>query len=431
MIAPLKTKAAIFDHEYRTKNSCPIQGSDYNMSLALTLILALSTSAIIIDAKLSPIVFVPGDGGSQLEARLNKTSRVHYICDYKSDWYDIWLNIHLLTPGVFDCLCDNMRLVYNKTTRLTQNSPGVEIRPANFGSLDSVDYLDILRVPKTDYFDEIIKQLIARKSYTRDLDMVGAPFDFRKAPNELSHFFKNLTTLIQDTFVLNNYRPVTIICHSMGCLNTVHLMNMHNRTWKSMFVKRIISLAAPWDGSFKAITAMLFGDNLGIPLLNSQKLQQLQSTFPSLMYLFPKEPTFARDRILVESLTKNYTLQNLDDLFEDTGMLDQKEMWHDTRAITATLKAPEVELWCLYGNGVETSSKIKYNGALEDKKYVELFGDGDGTVNLDSLKACENFQDFQDEPVFTRMFENLDHIDILRQDVAANFIVDTILSEDI
>lgn len=48
---------------------------------------------------------VPGDGGSRIDAKLNKPEVVHYICDKKTDKYDnIWLNLELLVPLVIDCL---------------------------------------------------------------------------------------------------------------------------------------------------------------------------------------------------------------------------------------------------------------------------------------------------------------------------------------
>ena len=176
---------------------------------------------------------------------------------------------------------------------------------------------------------------------------------------------------------------------------------------------------------------MLYGDNLGIPLLNNYKLQALQSTFPSLMYLFPREPAFDMDRILVETPTNNYTLRNLDDLFVAAKLPDQKEMWHDTRDIANKLKAPNVEIWCLYGSGVDTPSKIIYKDSFDSNKYYELYGDGDGTVNLDSLRACEQFAREQEKPVYSKMFPKVDHISILRGYDAANFISTQILAEDL
>lgn len=50
------------------------------------------------------VFLVPGDGGSQMDAKLNKPSVVHYICDKTTkDWFNIWLNLELLVPLVIDC----------------------------------------------------------------------------------------------------------------------------------------------------------------------------------------------------------------------------------------------------------------------------------------------------------------------------------------
>lgn len=75
--------------------------------------------------------------------------------------------------------------------------PGVGIRPTKFGSLDSADYLDIDRLPKTGCFAEVISIIEKNDGYIRNVDMVGASFDFRKAPNELDLFITNLTDLIE------------------------------------------------------------------------------------------------------------------------------------------------------------------------------------------------------------------------------------------
>uniref|UniRef100_A0A0M3I426 Innexin n=1 Tax=Ascaris lumbricoides TaxID=6252 RepID=A0A0M3I426_ASCLU len=57
-----------------------------------------------------PVILVPGDGGSQIEANLTgKPDVVHYFCERKTkDFFDLWLNLQLLAPGVMDCWVDNM-----------------------------------------------------------------------------------------------------------------------------------------------------------------------------------------------------------------------------------------------------------------------------------------------------------------------------------
>jgi len=48
---------------------------------------------------------VPGDGGSQVDAKLDKPEVVHYICNKKTDdYFNTWLNLELLVPVAIDCL---------------------------------------------------------------------------------------------------------------------------------------------------------------------------------------------------------------------------------------------------------------------------------------------------------------------------------------
>lgn len=383
-------------------------------------------------ARYNPVLFIPGTGGSQLQAKLNKTSRVHHICELVSDWFNIWVNVHLLTPVIFDCFSDNLKLHYDSATRLTHNTDGVQIRASEFGSLDSVDYLDLVKVPKTDYFENVIATLEKLNNMTRNEDMKGASYDFRKAPNELQDYFSKVPRLIEQMYMYNNYRPVTLICHSMGCLNSIYLLNRQTQKWKDTFVRRLITLAAPWDGSFKAINALFFGDNLGIPILNGELLRELQMTFPSLMYLFPKPPSFPVDRTLVETKNLNFSLSNLDELLTQLNMTDQREMWLDTRPIADSLAAPNVELWCLYGQGFPTPSKLIIDDLDDlDGKYRIVTGDGDGTVNLESLSACRNMANSQEKPVNVKVFPNVNHINILRGPEAVTFISTKILAGDI
>lgn len=92
----------------------------------------------------NPVVLVPGDGGSHIEANLTgKPSVVHYVCDkYTKDYFDMWLNLELFVPLVIDCWADNMRLVFNESKKLSENAPGVDVRFPDFGGTSSVEWLD-------------------------------------------------------------------------------------------------------------------------------------------------------------------------------------------------------------------------------------------------------------------------------------------------
>jgi lysophospholipase-3 len=65
---------------------------------------------------------------------------VHYFCDLKtSDYFELWLNLEEITPYVIDCLVENLKLIYNDTSKTTRNNDGVDILIKDFGKTDSVE----------------------------------------------------------------------------------------------------------------------------------------------------------------------------------------------------------------------------------------------------------------------------------------------------
>lgn len=137
---------------------------------------------------------VPGDGGSQLFAKLDKPDVVHYFCDRKTDsYFNLWLNMALLVPFVIDCWIDNMRLQYDNVTRKTFNSPGVEVMVPGFGNTTSVEYVDPSQVSVTGYYNALVNYMVAN-GFTRGSDIRGAPYDFRKSPSELFQTCSNTSS---------------------------------------------------------------------------------------------------------------------------------------------------------------------------------------------------------------------------------------------
>ena len=132
---------------------------------------------------------VPGDGGCQLDAKLDKPAVVHYICQKKTaDFFNIWLNLELLVPLVIDCWIDNVKLIYDNVTRTTSNSPGVTTRVPGWGNPEVVEWIDPTHASSGAYFKDIANALVSL-GYVRNVSIRGAPYDFRKAPSKnISHF---------------------------------------------------------------------------------------------------------------------------------------------------------------------------------------------------------------------------------------------------
>ena len=227
--------------------------------------------------KLITILFVmlsvPGDGGSQIEGKLDKNSSVHYVCSKKTDyWFSLWLNMELLVPIVIDCWVDNMKLTYDNTTRKTTNNPGVEIRIPDFGNSTSVEWIDPSKASAGNYF-ATIADTILKFGYERNVSLRGAPYDFRKAPSkyysislrcarvncrflhkldELQDYFVKMKVLVEDTFTKTNQK-IVLITHSMGSPMTLYFLNHQTQEWKNKYVKSWVSLAGCWGGTIKAL----------------------------------------------------------------------------------------------------------------------------------------------------------------------------------
>lgn len=164
-----------------------------------------------------PVILVPGDGGNQVHAKLNKSAAPHYLCQLKTKDYDLlWFNFKDLSPYALDCFVDNMKLVYDPETRRTRDTDGVNVRILGFGDTDTVEYLDSGKYSVTGYFDVITAALVKKFNYVRGVNVRGAPYDWRRSPDEFEDYYANLTRLVEDTYTLNNNTKVILIAHSMG-----------------------------------------------------------------------------------------------------------------------------------------------------------------------------------------------------------------------
>ncbi|XP_077284078.1 lysosomal phospholipase A and acyltransferase-like [Arctopsyche grandis] len=338
---------------------------------------------------ISPVILIPGDGGSQLEATLNKSTVVHYMCQKTSSGYfNIWLNLELLVPLVIDCWIDNMKLHYDNVSRMTSNTPGVTIKVPGWGNSEPVEWLDPSHASPGTYFKDITNALVS-VGYVRNVSVRGAPYDFRKAPNENEGFFLRLRELVEETYTTNNKSKVTILTHSMGGTMALHFLHLQSAKWKTKYIERMITLAAPWGGAVKAIKVFAIGDNLGTFVLRESILREQQITAPSLAWLLPS-PLFWKDaEVLVQTDKYNYTVKDLQKFFSDLDYINGWEMRKDTIQYTMDFSPPGVDLHCLYGSSVPTVERLVYKpGTWLDGYPTLAYGDGDGTVNTRSLEGC-------------------------------------------
>ncbi|GFX80677.1 phospholipase A2 group XV [Trichonephila clavipes] len=130
------------------------------------------------------------------------------------------------------------------------------------------------------YYDDIVNDLISM-GYKRQVDLRGAPYDFRKAPNEMEEYYSNVTNLVEETYHKNNETKVTLICHSMGCPVMTYFLNTHPQEWKDKFIKGLITLNGPFGGAIKAMKTIVsvLSPSLAIIRLNQRHHMEAPTTF--------------------------------------------------------------------------------------------------------------------------------------------------------
>ncbi|XP_064436781.1 phospholipase A2 group XV isoform X3 [Mirounga angustirostris] len=324
------------------------------------------------------VVLVPGDLGNQLEAKLDKPTVVHYLCSKRTDsYFTLWLNLELLLPVIIDCWIDNIRLVYNRTSRATQFPDGVDVRVPGFGKTFSLEFLD----PSKSSVDE------------------NGPY------------FLALREMIEEMHQLYG-GPVVLVAHSMGNMYTLYFLQRQPQAWKNKYIRAFVALGAPWGGVAKTFRVLASGDNNRIPVIGPLKIREQQRSAVSTSWLLPYSSAWSPGKIFVRTPTTNYTLRDYRRFFQDIGFRDGWLMRQDTEGLVEATAPPGVPLHCLYGTGVPTPDSFYYE-SFPDREPRICFGNGDGTVNLQSALQCRAWRGRQEQPVSLQALPGSEHIEML------------------
>jgi len=321
-----------------------------------------------------------------------------------------------LLPVVIDCSVQNMMLKYDNVTHKTSNVDGVDIRVPGFGDTDTVSYLDPSKWKwsLSKYFNNIVDMAVSM-GYTKGKDIRGAPFDWRKSPNELQEYYEKLTSLIEETYYSNGNKKVIIIGHSMGNPVMLYFFQSKPQAWKDKFIRTHISMAAPWGGTIKTIKLFASGYNFDHYnfVVNPKSIRPFQRSMTSSAYLLPSSSFWLPNETLVYTQNRNYTVEDYKQFFDDiqypTGWL----MHQDTKPLFGDYKPPGVEVHCICGTKVDTTSALTYDKGSFPEQPKDVMGDGDGSVNTRSCQGCLRWSGKQEQEIVYKEFPKEDHIGML------------------
>lgn len=172
------------------------------------------------------------------------------------------------------------------------------------------------------------------------------------------------------------------------------------------------------------------GDNLGVFVVNPLAAREQQRSMPSSAWLLPYDTLWAHDEVLVTGPKGQYTVADYKRFFLDIDYPTGYMMRQDTEHLLDTLQHPGVEVHCIHGRQVKTPEAFNYtNAQWHDAQPNVIFGDGDGTVNLRSLAACERWVGVDEKhPVKHVIFDGAEHIAMLAKPDIVDYIKSVVLS---
>lgn len=279
-----------------------------------------------------------------------------------------------------------------------------------------------------------MKKLRIELKYELGRDLFLAPYDWRlagdahaKPSHGVGGFYPQLQSLIEKA-VLANGRKAVLVSHSLGCPTLLSFFHQYvSEEWRSTHIETWVALSGPWVGGASQMEAYLGGNTLGLPtwIVPHDYVKPVQVNATSGVWLSPSPLAFGTE-VLVKTPSRNYTASDLPALISkigaaaggDQALSLQQKLGKDLPSMQSQPRNVAMKIW--YSTGVRTMEQFEYSEDISagfnmaPSKIVS--GDGDGTVNLISLKYPEKHWPKTNDAVEYRVFPNASHFDMLSDD---------------
>jgi lysophospholipase-3 len=361
---------------------------------------------------LSPILLVPGYSGMHLNAYLNNAQLPEYCLQDCPEGYRLWIDDEFLSPfrskDYEDCWYRSMNLDYDNSTRTYYSVPGLKVLPEEYcgtgpgGGTYGSDYLlDVWGYGLESYFGNLIEQLESI-GYKRAANLRSANYDWRVSPDTFrGTFYVDLKALVEKMSAENGGKKIQLVAHSLGNLVTVDFLSTMTSCWKEKYIKKFVSVSAPWGGASKSLRDLLSGDNIigntwynrWFDIFNRVRVAHLGQNFGAITFLLPTY-TLWEGFPLVEFTSLNQTLDAtmIDKIFGITGNIHPRTIYNNIKDILPNIQPPGVDLHCIVGSGIETEKRYVYNTPEVMHTDLQAYcGNGDGTVPQESLSICNSW----------------------------------------
>jgi hypothetical protein len=259
-------------------------------------------------------------------------------------------------------------------------------------NVQATDILGKINYPfgALDYSSGLLSELISQ-GYVVGQNLFIFPYDWRLGISTNAALLK---IAVAQIYKNSGNLKIDFIAHSLGGLILKQFLidNTDDNVDKAIFV------ATPELGSADAARQLIFGGNLGIPLLSEDEMQKLAQNMPSIYELLPSKEYFNRIAGYYDDLVNtqvkgilNYdqTKQMLENLGKNFSLLTEAENLHSAQFDNFDFSQKNFPVYNIVGCGTYTLKTINkmYASAptllqklLHGPKY-RIYGDtGDGTV---------------------------------------------------
>eukprot|EP00771_Trimastix_marina_P004204 gnl/Trimastix_PCT/950.p1 GENE.gnl/Trimastix_PCT/950~~gnl/Trimastix_PCT/950.p1 ORF type:complete len:420 (+),score=111.27 gnl/Trimastix_PCT/950:43-1302(+) len=373
---------------------------------------------------LDPFIFVPGLGGSVLDAKLDKHSGPHWYCDRWDDWYHIWISVTQIIT--VDCFKDNMHLRYEPGNDTYHNTPGVSIRPRDYGGLKGVLSLDP-GLPELSYYAHKMMDSLKKVGYVPGKNLFAAPYDWRIASPKHSNTngqFAALERLVETAYEKGGHRRVHLAGHSLGAPFIQNFLATRDAAWKAKHVATFISLNGAFGGSIYATSLAVTGTIAGISWAPKAALRDITRSVPSVLWMYPA-PDAAGDAPVLYTLERAYKAHEIAHfLANECGSPHIPAMYQSIAPLIGVGRPPQVECHMFWSESHNTSFSVEYT----HKDYsippvVKETRPGDRTVTKEGLLLFRKWR--QAQPIHEHKIPE-DHMGVIYSDSVLNTILSII-----
>jgi len=326
----------------------------------------------------NPVILIPGIMGTQLFKNYGDNS-------------EIWPNTNELLTSISDSFLDDLTL--------DANGEENDSKPISLGDIIRGIKINILGIPYESHtFDGLIETL-TQNGYVEGQDLFVFPYDWRKS-NKTSG--EKLKEKIEQILGQTGSGEVDLVAHSMGGLVAKSYIAQNSGDK----IGNLIFIGTPHLGAPKAFKALMYGDDMGINivdsapfrLLNPAKVKYISQNMPGVYELLPSkkyvdgQEDFIGQKYFVSENGYSYdeTKGFLSDQNKNKNILAESEELHDD---LDNLNLGDIKVTNFSGCGktktvgkiIKTKKKSWKSLYLKEEEGFQVdYVNGDDTVPLHS-----------------------------------------------